>query len=389
MSDAVTPFTVDVDQEHLDDLRDRLARTRYPDQLPQVGWSYGAPAEYVKELTQYWERVYDWRGAETKLNAYPQFTTVIDGTRIHFYHVRSSVPDATPLLLVHGWPSGPHDFLNLIGPLTDPARYGGDPADAFDVVIPTLPGFGFSGPTTETGWGCARITLAFEELMSRLGYQKYGTHGGDFGERIARGVGVNSPAKVIGVHLTSFFAAVPTEQDIDKFTDEDRTILEQKQSIDWSLGYTAQMCSRPQTLSYGLIDSPAGQLAWILEKFWEWTDHSEASLEDAVSRDAILTTAAVYWLTGTANSSSRLYYEEHHALDVVVDGNPLLDDYNPAPTGILALPAEMSIPIRTLQDRVNNVVHWTVETKGGHFPSLEVPDLVVDDLRAFFRELRR
>jgi pimeloyl-ACP methyl ester carboxylesterase len=377
---GVEPFRAEIPQADLDDLRDRLARTRWPDQLPGVGWDYGIPLDYVQELAEYWRTGYDWRVHEQKLNAFPQFTTVIDGQRVHFLHVRSDVPDAMPLVMTHGWPGSIVEFMEVIGPLTDPAAYGGDPADAFHLVVPSIPGFGFSGPTTDRGWDVRRIARTWDELMRRLGYQRYGAQGGDWGSAISRELGLLVPGHLVGVHLNMLFTPVIPD-DVPDLTEEDKARLDRLRSFRVTgSGYAAIQSTRPQTLAYGLTDSPAGQLAWIVEKFGEWTDNGLP--HEAVDRDQLLTNVMLYWLTGTAGSSARLYFETARTRG---SGPPETSD---APTGIAVFPREIAMPVRRLAERSNNIVHWSELDRGGHFAAMEAPDLLVRDVREFFRKLR-
>jgi microsomal epoxide hydrolase len=379
-STAVEPFRIDIPQADLDDLRDRLARTRWPDQLPGVGWDYGIPLDYVQELAGYWRTGYDWRVHEEKLNGFPQFTTVIDGQRVHFLHVRSAVPDAMPLVITHGWPGSIAEFMEVIGPLTDPVAHGGDPADAFHLVVPSIPGFGLSGPTTDPGWDVRRIARAWDELMRRLGYQRYGAQGGDWGSAISRELGIIVPEHLIGVHLNMLFTPVIPDADAD-LTDEEKARLERLRSFRITgSGYAAIQSTRPQTLAYGLTDSPAGQLAWIVEKFGEWTD--DGLPHEAVDRDQLLTNVMLYWLTGTAGSSARLYYE---AARTRGSGPP---ETSTAPTGIAVFPREIARPVRRFAEQSNNIVHWSELDRGGHFAAMEAPDLLVADVREFFAKLR-
>jgi pimeloyl-ACP methyl ester carboxylesterase len=377
---AVEPFRIDVPQADLDDLRGRLARTRWPDQLPGVGWDYGIPLDYVQELAEYWRTGYDWRVHEEKLNAFPQFTTVIDGQRVHFLHVRSGVPDAMPLVITHGWPGSIAEFMEVIGPLTDPVAHGGDPVDAFHLVVPSIPGFGFSGPTADRGWNVRRIARAWDELMRRLGYQRYGAQGGDWGSTISRELGLIAPGHLIGVHLNMLFTPVIPDDDAD-LTDDERERLDRLRSFRATgSGYAAIQSTRPQTLAYGLTDSPAGQLAWIVEKFGEWTD--DGLPHEAVDRDQLLTNVMLYWLTGTAGSSARLYYEAARSRGT---GQP---ETSTVPTGLAVFPREIARPVRRFAERSNNIVHWSELDRGGHFPAMEAPELLVPDVREFFRKLR-
>jgi microsomal epoxide hydrolase len=283
---SIQPFRIAIPDADLDDLRERLARTRWPDELPGVGWTYGVPLGYLRELAEYWRTTYDWRVHEARLNAFPQFTTTIDGANVHFLHVRSPEPDALPLLVTHGWPGSVVEYLDLYGPLADPRAHGGDPADAFHVVAPSLPGFGFSGPTPEPGWSASRVSRAFAELMARLGYPRYGAHGGDWGARVSGEVGVIDADHVVGAHVTMLTTPPPDDPaELAALTDEERDRLQDRARFEAELsGYGRIQSTRPQTLAYGLADSPAGQLAWIVEKFKEWTDSTDAP-EDAVDRD--------------------------------------------------------------------------------------------------------
>jgi epoxide hydrolase len=378
----IEPFRIAVPQADLDDLRDRLARTRWPDELPGVGWSYGTPLGYLRELAEYWRTSYDWRRHEARLNQLPQFTTTIDGANVHFVHLRSPEADALPIVITHGWPGSIVEYLELYGPLADPRAHGGDPADAFHVVAPTIPGYGFSGPTRETGWNARRVASAFAALMARLGYERYGAHGGDWGARISREIGLVDPEHVAGVHVTSV-PAQPSDEDVATLTDEERARRERgRRFLADGSGYAQLQATRPQTLAYALTDSPAGQLAWIVEKFKEWTDSSERP-EDAVDRDQLLTNVTLYWLTRTAGSSARLYYEAGHSGEWGATPVP-----SRVPTGVMAFPHEIALPIRRFAERTSNIVHWTEFDRGGHFAAMEEPDLVLGDVRAFFRLVR-
>jgi len=386
----IRPFRLAIPQSALDDLHARLDSTRWPDELPGVGWAYGIPLGYLQELAQYWRHDYDWRRAEAGLNEWPQFTTTIDGANIHFAHVRSPEPDATPLIMTHGWPGSIVEFAKVAGPLTDPRVHGADPADAFHLVLPSIPGFGLSGPTTEPGWEFRRAAAAWAELMHRLGYHHYGAQGGDWGAAISRELGRIRPEQVIGVHLNlipdSSADTEPDERELARLTpaERDRALASWERNQRWGAergGYAELQATRPQTLAYALTDSPVGQLAWIAEKFKEWTDSRDRP-EDAVDRDQLLTNVMLYWLTGTAGSSGRIYYERAHA---EYWGEP------PAPSGtptaLADFPRENFIPLRHVAERTNNIVRWTEFDRGGHFAAMEQPDLLVADIRAFFRHL--
>jgi microsomal epoxide hydrolase len=378
----IRPFRIEIPQVDLEDLQDRLARTRWPDELPGVGWSYGVPLGYLKELADYWRTSYDWRPHEARLNELPQFTTTIDGANVHFLHVRSAEPDALPLVITHGWPGSIVEYLELVGPLTDPRAHGGDPGDAFHLVLPTIPGYGFSGPTREAGWNARRVARAFAALMARLGYARYGAHGGDWGSRISRDLGVIDPDHVVGVHVTGV-PAQPGPEDMATLTDDERSRLDRGNRFRADgAGYAQLQATRPQTLAYALTDSPAGQLAWIVEKFKEWTDSSDTP-EDAVDRDLLLTNVTLYWVTATAGSSARLYFEAGHTGEWGAPPEP-----SRVPTGVMAFPHEIALPIRRFAERTNNIVQWTEFDRGGHFAAMEEPDLVLGDARTFFRRFR-
>ncbi|MEU8399809.1 epoxide hydrolase family protein [Nonomuraea sp. NPDC048892] len=376
---TIDPFRIDIPQADLDDLRDRLGRTRWPDELPGTGWSYGVPTSYARELAEYWRTTYDWRAHEAALNAYPQFTTEIDRQTVHFMHVRSPEPDALPLVLTHGWPGSIAEFMQIIGPLTDPRAHGGDPADAFHLVAPSLPGFGFSGPTRETGWNLRRVARAWAELMHRLGYDRYGAQGGDTGALVSPELGRVAPGNVAGVHVNGALGFPSFEPgETEGLTEAERARLALYTDHDRS-GYAMIQSTRPQTLAFGLHDSPAGQLAWIAEKFKEWTDPARDLPEDAVDRDQLLTDVSIYWFTGTAGSSARLYKEG--ATDW---GQPV--DKSDVPTGVAVFPGDAGI--RRVAEREHNVIHWSEFGRGGHFAAMEAPDLLVADVRAFFRLVR-
>jgi pimeloyl-ACP methyl ester carboxylesterase len=386
--DSIRPFRIDIAQSELDDLHDRLDRVRWPDELPGVGWAYGVPRAYLAELVRYWRHDYDWRAAEAWLNEWPQFKTTIDGADVHFAHVRSPEPDATPLIITHGWPGSIVEFTDIAGPLSDPRAHGGDPADAFHLVIPGIPGFGFSGPTRETGWEFKRVAGAFAELMARLGYRRYGTQGGDWGALISRELGRTRPDQVIGVHLNLIpgagASAEPAEDELSALSpaERERTLASWERARRWAgekQGYADLQATRPQTLAYALTDSPVGQLAWIAEKFTEWTD----SRAGGIDRDRLLTNVMIYWLTRTAGSSARIYYERAHA---EYWGEP--PEPSSAKTALAAFAQENFIPLRHIADRTNNIVRWTEFDRGGHFAAMEQPDLLVADIRAFFREIR-
>lgn len=383
-SRAIQPFRVEIPQADLDDLHMRLDRTRWPSALPGAGWERGVPLDYLKGLAEYWRTGFDWRAQEAKLNAFPQFMTEIDGQPIHFLHVRSPEPNAVPLIMSHGWPGSIAEFMAIVGPLTDPAAHDGDPADAFHLVAPSLPGFGFSVPLRQPGWHLGRTTNAYVTLMSRLGYDRYGTQGGDIGAGIAGRLASVDPDRAIGVHVNSDqgsaavvgeFLPMPeglTESELAR-------LAEIKQESSGNQGYFSVQSSRPQTLAYGLADSPVGQLAWIVEKFKEWTNPGAALPEDAVDRDQLLTNISLYWFTNTGGSSANFYYEGAHGQ---------IDWTTPsaAPQGWAVFNTD---PImQRLMNPEGQISHFSEFAEGGHFPAMEAPNLLVEDIREFFRTVR-
>ncbi|MCU1689796.1 MAG: epoxide hydrolase, partial [Jatrophihabitantaceae bacterium] len=370
---------ISIPDADLDDLADRIDRTRGPVDGPGAQWARGLPVQFVRDLAAYWRTEYDWRVHEARLNAFPQFTTFVDGQRVHFLHVRSPEPDATPLIVTHGWPGSIAEFLRVIGPLSDPRAHGGSPEDAFHLVIPSIPGFGFSGPVSEPGWDTARIGAAFAALMARLGYTRYGAQGGDWGSMISRWIGATDPERVVGVHVNMLSTPADAEALApDASADEqERVAVNRRYTTDLS-GYAQIQQSRPQTLAYGLNDSPVGQLAWIAEKFAEWTDSDDESLS-AVDLDDMLTTVMIYWLTATAGSSAQIYYEVAHG--------PRARLVSPVPTAVAAFRHDLFRPIRRIAERHNVIEQWTEFDAGGHFAAMEQPEALVDDIRRFFRTL--
>ena len=368
---AVRPFRIEIPQSDLDDLRARIANTRWSGDIPGVdGWTRGVPADYLKGLAAYWAEKFDWREAEAELNAHPQFTTEVDGQTIHFAHVRSPRADATALLLIHDWPGSFVQFARMIAPLSRD----------FHVVVTNTPGVGFSGPLTSSGWNTGRIAGAFTEVMNRLGYERYGVQGNGGGAWIAAEMGRIAPERVVGVHVNGL-VTFPSDDpaDFEGLTASEQTRLGRLQAFrDDSMGFNHIQSTRPQTLAFGLHDSPVGQLAWIVEKFKEWTDPAKALPEDAVDRDLLLTNVSVYWFTGTAGSSANLYYEMAH--------DPTA--YAPKPRGTVptavavALPADVAI--RRFAERDHDVVRWTEFEHGGNFMSMERPEQLIEDIRAFF-----
>lgn len=383
---TVEPFRVEVPEAALDDLRRRLADTRWPAELPGVGWDRGVPADYLAELVEYWRTQFDWRAVEAELNRYPQYTTEIDGARVHFLHVRSPEPDATPMLITHGWPGSVVEFLDVIGPLTDPRAHGGDPDDAFHLVIPSIPGYGFStlpGP----GWDVPRIAGAWAELMRRLGYDRYVAQGGDAGSPISLALGLLDADHVRGVHVNMLMTFPSGDQDeLAQLDPTDQQRLGKLQEFDQELSaYMKVQQTRPQTLAYALTDSPVGQLAWIVERFKEWTGARKRP-EDAVDRDRMLAIVTIYWVTATAGSSAQFYYEGAEAVRQAASG--AAPPPPAVPVGVAVFPDDIFVPVRRFAERdIPTIVHWSEFDAGGHFAALEQPHHLVDDVRAFVRTL--
>ncbi len=385
---AIHPFRIEVPGAALDDLRRRLAETRWPDGEPGddtvESWSRGVPSDYLRDLAEHWRTSYDWRAEEARLNALDQFITEIDGQAIHFLHVRSPEPDALPLLLTHGYPSSVVEFAEVVGPLADPRSHGGDPADAFHVVAPSLPGFGFSTPVHDAGWEVARTTAAFAELMRRLGYERYGAHGGDIGAGVTGRLGATEPDHVVGTHVVSDPGSLGLAGEQfpipDHLTDAERAQLDRAREA-WlaERGYLELQSHRPLTIGYALTDSPVGQLAWIGEKFQTWTNPAAATPDEAVPRDQLLTNVSLYWFTRSGASAARFLYEAAHSgIDWVAPSD--------VPTGWAVFNANPLL--RRIMDPEHRIGHWSEFAEGGHFAAMEAPDLLVDDLRTFFRTLR-
>ena len=380
MTHDIKPFRIAVGDETLDDLRARLRNTRWPEAELVDDWSQGAPRAWIQEVCRYWAEDYDWRHREALLNRFAQFTTAIDGLDVHFMHVRSPHADALPLVLTHGWPGSVVEFHKVIAPLTDPTAHGGNAADAFHVVCPSLPGFGFSAKPMTTGWGVDRIATAWATLMARLGYSRYGAQGGDWGSAVTSSLGAQDPEHCAGIHITLAMGSRP-HVGTDPSPEEQHALKRAKFYQDWDSGYSKQQATRPQTLAYGLIDSPAGQAAWILEKFWAWTD-CDGHPENILSRDELLDNVMLYWVTATAGSSARLYWESFGA------GRRAAGPVT-VPTGVAVFPKEIVPPVRSwMVSRYTNIRHWSEMAKGGHFAAFEQPVLFVDDVRTFFRNLR-
>ena len=381
-SEEIRPFHIDVAQVELDELKRKLDSVRWPAPLPGDDWDTGVPTKWLRSLAEYWRSGYDWRAAERELNSFPQFTTTIDGQNIHFLHVRSAAPDALPLVLTHGWPGSIAEFLDVIGPLTDPGAHGGDPGDAFHVVIPALPGFGFSGPVTEAGWTTNRIARAWVELMRRLGYDRFAAQGGDIGSSIAPELGRVAPDRVIGVHVNAanFRPPLPMpEEERASLTELERDRVARVETfMQEEFGYIAIQSTRPQTIGYGLVDSPVALLAWMTDKFREWSHPREALPDEVIGRDRLLTNVMLYWLTGTAGSAAYVGYAQHEGWGQKANSG--------VPTAVLAFAHDVAI--RRYAEREATIVRWTDVGRGGHFAALEEPELLVADVREFVRTLR-
>lgn len=381
---VITPFRIEIPQSDIDDLHARLANTRWPADVAGTGWSRGAPTSYVKDLAEYWRTGFDWRGWEARLNEFPQFTTEIDGQNVHFLHVRSPEPDAMPLILTHGWPGSVVEFIDLIGPLTDPRTHGGDAADAFHVVVPSLPGFGFSGPTREAGWTTRRIATAWAELMRRLGYDRYVAQGGDFGSGISRDLGIVDAEHVAAIHVNGGlgYPSIAAD-DLPKLTDLERARVERMNEF-WheAGGYISIQSTRPHSLAYGLVDSPAGLLGWITDKVSDMVnrDHKE-SPTDAIDRDQLLANVSIYWFTHTAGSAAALYYEDAQA----GDWGPPEPSTTPSSVAMFTI---QDVAVRWYDEQHNTIVRWTEYDRGGHFAAMEAPDLLLGDVRESFRPYR-
>jgi epoxide hydrolase len=379
VGDGVVPFRIDFPKADIDDLRDRLRRTRWPEGETVDDWSQGTPLAYARELCQYWLDEYDWANAQGRLNRFPQFRTTIDGLDIHFVHVRSAHRGAVPLVITHGWPGSIVEFAKVIAPLTDPVAFGGTAADAFHVVCPTLPGFGFSGKPAQPGWGTRRIADAWDQLMRRLGYSRYGAQGGDWGSQVATALAVQHPEQLIGIHLNMVFA-FPETADAVELTEREREALAALEyHRRWGSGYAIEQSTRPQSLGYGLVDSPAGLCGWITEKFWAWSD-CDGDPADVFTREEMLDNLMLYWLPGTGASAARLYWESF--------GKRIQDPVR-VPAGASIFPKEIYRPSRRwAEPQFRDLRYWNELDKGGHFAAMEQPERFVDEVRAAFRLFR-
>lgn len=393
-STEIRPFRIDIPPSEIDGLRRRLTEARYPDPLPEAGyngpspvgaeWSRGVPDPWLRELVDYWLGGFDWRAVELEINSIPHFITEVDGQVIHFAHVRSSNPDATPLILVHGWPGSFLEFLHLVGPLTEPQNYGGDTKDAFHIVIPSIPGFAFSSPLADAGWDDTRIAKAFAEVMARLGYDRFGTQGGDVGAGIGPEIARVAPGRVIGVHVNGTTGPLPelplSEDELAGLTTRERRAIDDIQQFMWQqFGYISIQSTRPGLIGTMLSDSPVAQLAWIMDKFQAWTWPVEKDVLQILDRDWLLANASLYWFTRTAGSAALTGYAQD-------SGWGASKERTGVPTAVINFAHDYAI--RSYVEQENTVVRWNDVDRGGHFAALEEPELLVEDVRGFFGDLR-
>lgn len=380
MNAAIETFRVATQQTELAQLRDRLANARWPEAETVSDWSQGTPLHYLRDICAYWASEYDWRKAEAQLNAQPGFRTALDGIEIHFLHVRSPEPNALPLILTHGWPGSIFEFMQAIGPLSDPVAHGGRAEDAFHLVIPSLPGYGFSGKPCGTGWSTERIARAWSALMARLGYQRFAAQGGDWGAMVTTAIGVQEPERCVGIHVNMPLVG-PDRATVNTPTEIEQAALEARQYyLEHDSGYAKIQSTRPQTIGYGLVDSPIALAAWIIEKFHRWTDCG-GDVESVLTRDQMLDNITLYWLTASGASSARLYWESFNALH---------RDPVKVPSGISMFPKEIfRTSERWAKRRYQNLVYWNEPAIGGHFACFEQPDIFVAELRQCFALMRR
>lgn len=376
LNDDITPFQIAIEEAQLTDLRERLTMTRWPASVAD-DWSHGQPVRFIRELAEQWLH-FDWRAREAELNRYPHYLTEIDGQRIHFVHVRSKEPDALPLILTHGWPSTFYEYYPVIGLLTDPRAHGLDPKLSFDVVIPSVPGYGFSSPLTDPGWDSARTAKAWDTLMKRLGYARYGAQGGDVGALITKELGTLGPDGLAGVHLQQIFAFPNgTPGEMEKLTPFERDGFANLDKFQKYSGYQPIQQKRPATLGYGLVDSPVALLAWNAELFFGF----EGEGAQYIDRERYLTHVSIYWFTGTGSSAANIYFEDAQT------GAGYREARNETPTGVSVFPWDFR-SVRSFAERANNIVHWTEMERGGHFAATDAPELLVGDMRRFFGSLR-
>ncbi len=381
MAGEIIPFRVEVEERQLADLRERLGRTRWPEPEPVEDWSQGIPLGYLQDLCEHWRERYDWRHTEAALNELEQFTTELDGLPIHFLHVRSPHEGALPLVMTHGWPGSIIEFSKVIGPLTDPPAHGGEPEDAFHLVCPSLPGYGFSGKPAAPGWNVERIASAWAQLMARLGYSRYGAQGGDWGSAVTMALAGVDAGHLAGIHVNMALADPAKLAELGELTEQERAALASVgHYLQWDSGYSTEQSTRPQTVGYGLVDSPAGLCGWIVEKFWSWTD-CDGHPENVLTRDHLLDNVMLYWLPAAGASSARLYWESFRTRDFkAID----------VPSGISVFPKEIfRLSRRWAETRFTDLRHFGEPPRGGHFAAMEQPQLFVEEVRAFFRTVRQ
>jgi epoxide hydrolase len=385
VNDLVTPFVIVTERAALEDLATRLARIRWPEREPVDDWSQGVPLDYLQDLCAHWAGAHDWRATEERLNAIPQFMTTIDGLALHFLHLRSPHPGAVPLVMTHGWPGSFLEFERSLGPLTDPPAYGGDPDDAFDVVVPSLPGYGFSAKPRTPGWDVHRTARAWATLMDRLGYDRFLAQGSDWGTSVSTSLASQHPERLLGIHLVPPLA--PPDRDAQDLTEPERAaVADLDERSRTGSGYSAEHATRPQTIGYSLVDSPVGLCAWIVEKLWTWADH-DGDLDQVLSHDQVLDNITLYWLTGTGASSARLYWES--IAEVTAWFTTATEDRISVATGCSVFPKEVPRPSRRwAQRRFDNIVYWNEPARGGHFAAWEQPGAFVDEVRAVARAIQ-
>ncbi|MEE9436125.1 MAG: epoxide hydrolase family protein [Candidatus Adiutricales bacterium] len=375
-------FTVSVDDKVIEDLKKRLALTRWPDEIPDSAWQYGSSLAYLKELVEYWLNDYDWSRAEELLNGFPQYMVSHEKVDLHFIHVPGKGPEPLPLIISHGWPGSIYEFVKVIGPLTDPAAHGGDPKDAFSLVAPSLPGYGFSSLANRARLGIDEMVDVFAWLMDDvLGYSNFVAQGGDWGALVATGLGLNHPDKTTGIHI-NMMAATPDRSDITNLSEDEQKFIQEATSFQDGIGYQWIQGTKPQTLAFGLNDSPAGLAAWITEKFHAWTD-CDGNIENSVSKDDLLSNIMIYWVTQTINSSFWPYYQMRHEPLRLKAGEKIT-----VPTAFAAFPGEIFTPPEEWVARAYNLKRYTTMDHGGHFAALEEPEMLVEDMREFFRGMR-
>lgn len=381
---AVQPFRISVPDDALDDMRQRIANTRWPDEIPNSDWDYGSNMAYVRELADYWANEFDWRAQEALLNEFAHFRADVNGMGVHFIHERGKGPNPMPIVLTHGWPSTFFEMYKIIGPLADPESHGGDPADAFDVVVPSMPSYGFSDRATERGWSFSRVGDLWTTLMTdTLGYDKFAAHGGDWGAGVTARLGYAHADKLIGIHVTAASGMPYLGEGSPPLTAAEQAFLDARSHWrEYEGAYGHIQGTKPQTLSYGLMDSPVGLAAWIVEKFRAWSD-CNGDVESVYTKDELLTNITIYWATQTISSSVRIYYESQRDPLNLAQGEIIA-----APTAVTVFPKDISYPPREWAERMFNLQQWTEMPDGGHFAALEKPAQLVDNIRAFFRSLR-